>query len=513
VLVVLLLLGATGASLLDFVFKAAAVEHYGAGDSLLRFFGLYYASTSFLSLVLQAVASRAVLERFGLALTASAPSIALLAGSVGSLVAPGLGSLIVARGGESVFRASWFRSGYELFFTPIAPEEKRAAKSLIDVGVERLGDALGGAIVAFVAVLSPVLPASPILWIAMATSVAAIVAASHLNRWYVRTLEESLVHRAGALDPGGATDDATARVVQRVRRDRAGTSPTSAETTLDEGEAIADPTLADIAALRSGRPDRIKRVLSRDEGLAPALVAHVIPLLAVDSLADHAVFALRKVAEERAGELTDALIDANEDPAIRHRLAQVFSGCVSQRAADSLLLALDDPRFDVRYQAARSLAAVSDRNPRLRLDRERIFEVVLKEVESGRPVWESRRLLDGARAAGPVDAFVRDRAGQSLAHVFTLLSLVLPREPLQIAFRSLQGHDGHLRGTALEYLESVLPPSIRPQIWPYLVPEPAAASGGREHAIAGLLRASGSQTLKGLAGDWERRAVAGFETV
>ena len=36
-----------------------------------------------------------------------------------------------------------------------------------------------------------------------------------------------------------------------------------------------------------------------------------------------------------------------------------------------------------------------------------------------------------------VDEFVKDRASRSLAHVFTLLSLVFPSEALQIAFRGL----------------------------------------------------------------------------
>ena len=55
-----------------------------------------------------------------------------------------------------------------------------------------------------------------------------------------------------------------------------------------------------------------------------------------------------------------------------------------------------------------------------------------------------------------MDEFVKDRAGQSLAHVFTLLSLVLPTEPLQIAFRGLHTDDQNLQGTALEYLEGML---------------------------------------------------------
>jgi hypothetical protein len=71
-------------------------------------------------------------------------------------------------------------------------------------------------------------------------------------------------------------------------------------------------------------------------------VSHVIPLLAWDVVADHAMFALRKVAEERVGQLVDGLIDPNQDFAVRRRLARVFSVCVSQRAADGLILGLDD---------------------------------------------------------------------------------------------------------------------------------------------------------------------------
>jgi hypothetical protein len=62
-------------------------------------------------------------------------------------------------------------------------------------------------------------------------------------------------------------------------------------------------------------------------------------LLASDTVADHALFALRKVAEERVGERTDALLDGNLDYTMRYRLARVFGVCVSQRAADGLALA------------------------------------------------------------------------------------------------------------------------------------------------------------------------------
>lgn len=471
-LALLVLLGTTGAALVDYLFKAEAVETFGRGDHLLRFFALYYAGTSLLTFLLQTSSSRIVLERFGLGATASTPSGALLLGSLGGLFAPGFGSLMLARGGESIFRSSLFRAGYELFYTPIPAAEKRAAKSLIDVGFDRLGDAAGGGLVRVVAVLLPAVQSPAILSLAMVCSVGALFAASGLNRGYVGSLATSLMKQANGRDfsdPHAGSMRTTRTLMRSVlARNSLVAQARSEEESTVAAMPVLDPDIEDILSLRSRERERVIDVLSRAEGIGPVLVPHVIPLLAWDLVANHAMFALRKVAEEHVGALADALNDPNQDFAIRRRIARVFSVCVSERAAQAVSIGLDDIRFDVRCQSARSLAAIREKNPRIPLDRERIFAVVLREVAVGRPVWESRRLLDGFFSESPLDAFVRDRAGESLAHVFTLLSLVLPREPLQIAFRSLQTNDDQLRGTALEYLDGVLPAPIRQKLWPFL---------------------------------------------
>jgi hypothetical protein len=185
---------------------------------------------------------------------------------------------------------------------------------------------------------------------------------------------------------------------------------------------------------------------------------------------------------------------------VRRRLARVFSICVSQRAVDALLLGLDDTRFEVRFQCGRSLAAIVEKNRFIRIDRERIFDVVRREVTVSRPVWQSHRLLDAiADDKGSfVDEFIKDRAGQSLAHVFILLSSVLPSAPLQIAYRGLHTDDPGLRGTALEYLEGVLPPDIRDRLWPFLGTRGGRVDGGRrarEEILADLLRSNESIVL------------------
>jgi len=456
-LAALVLLGTTSAALVDYLFKAQAVATFGRGENLLRFFALYYAATSLVTFVVQTASSRFVLERYGLALTTSTPSIALLAGSLGGLLVPGFGSMMVARGSEAVLRGSFFRAAYELFYTPIAAAEKRAAKSIVDVAFDRLGDAVGGGLVRLALLVAPAAQSSVILSLGMAGSAAAIIAASRLNRGYIDSLENSLITRGRAIDVSGMGDGTTRGVMRNIRSPRlSGPRSAALKDPPSSGATVKsvslDPDVQDILSLRSRDRERVADVLTREEGLTAALVPHIIPLLAWDPVAEHAVFALRKVAEERVGQLVDALIDPNQDFAVRRRLARVFSVCVSQRAADGLLVGLDDLRFDVRYQSARSLAAILEKNPRIHVDSDRIFAVVSREVAVGRPVWESRRLLDAFDVTddqSPLDAFVRDRAGDSLAHVFVLLSLVLQREPLQIAFRSLQTDDGQRRATAL----------------------------------------------------------------
>src|SRR4029077_16293596 len=133
-----------------------------------------------------------------------------------------------------------------------------------------------------------------------------------------------------------------------------------------------DPEVQEILRLRSRDRGQVARVLRTEEGLTAALVSHAIPLLAWDPVAADALFALKKIAEERIGQLTDALIDPNQDFTVRRRVARVFSVCVSQRAVDGLMLGLDDARFEVRFQCGRSLTSIVEKNPKVRIGAEQI---------------------------------------------------------------------------------------------------------------------------------------------
>ena len=495
-LAALVLLGTMGAVLVDYAFKAHAVARFGRGDELLRFFAFYYVAINVMTFILQASSSRMVLERFGLTVATALPSAAVVLGGIGALLVPGLPGVMVARGGHTVLRGSVFRSGYEVFYTPVASADKRAAKSIIDVGFDKLGDAAGASLIRLVQWLAFAGQLSAVLGAAVVCSALALAVSTRLRRGYVQSLEASLRDRAVELDLTEVHDTLTRTIALRVRQAH---TPASAPSPAAPITARPDTELLSIIELRSRDRARVVSVLRASDGIAPPMVATVISLLAWDAVADEAIRALRTVAAVRIGELTDALLDHEQPFAIRRRVARVFSACPTQRAVDGLMLGLGDPRFEVRFQCGRALAAILRATPGLHIDAERTFDVVHREAAVSQHVWESRPLLDRVENED-TDSFVEaltNRATQSLAHVFTILSLTLPREPLRIAFRGLHTDDDRLRGTALEYLELILPPPVHERLSSLLAHSTPVRIARRPHetVVAELLQSSDSILL------------------
>ena len=55
-----------------------------------------------------------------------------------------------------------------------------------------------------------------------------------------------------------------------------------------------------------------------------------------------------------------------------------------------------------------------------------------------------------------------------LHHVFNLMSIMYKSEVFELCFQALQTSDPDLIGTALEYLENLLPPALRSALWPHM---------------------------------------------
>jgi hypothetical protein len=465
------------AALLDYVFKSAVTGAYHGGTELVRFFGVFYTGTGLATFVVQTLASKVALERLGVARTMATLPVATAAAAGLALATPVLFGSVAVRAVYMALYSSTFRSGYELLFTPLPPPEKRRIKTVIDVGFDRLGDAVGGGLLAAVLVAGAGAARAALLVMAIVLASATLWLTARLHRGYIQALERSLRERSVALDARDVTDSTTLSVLLSIGP----MAPPPAEERRSPAPP-GDPVLRRIAALRSGDPAQVRQALF-EAPLDATLVPHAIALLAWDEAAPGALEALRRVADVFPGQLVDALLTADQDFAVRRRLPRVLAETSALRAIEGLLRGLEDTRFEVRYRCGRALARIQGRTPQVAIDPQRVFLAVLREATCDRGVWESRRLLDRAEETETdssfIDEFLRDRASRSLEHVFTLLSLAFPRQPLEIAFRGLHTADETLRGTCLEYLEGILPVEVREPLWPYLEDQPSRRGPAR----------------------------------
>jgi hypothetical protein len=476
-LALLVALTSSAEGVLDYVFKARAAAAAPNGQELLRFFAAFYTATALIGILIQVTVLRWLLGRLGVARSASLLPAGVTLGAVGAFFVPGLLSVLVVRGIEVVLRSSVFRAGYELLFTPVAQRDKRATKLLLDVGAARIGDIAGGLLILLALAAVGRHSGQILLGLTAILSIGALTVARRLHLGYVRALEGSLHRRAGHL-PDPLEDDAGALLQTVGGFDLSGIrsrlaistgSPYAAEPAPRPapGPVVVDRPLD--KAIHGGNADEVRHALS-ERPPAPDQVEGVIELLAWDAVAAEAIRALEALPPEVTKVLLQHLLDPDEDFAIRRRLVSVLAAYRTPESFEGLFQALHDRRFEVRYRAGRVLSHMAEDVPGLAIDRERVFDVVLREMAVERTVWESRQLIDAAPdETSPMEIeLLRDRVSRSLEHLFTLLSLILPRSTLRLAFHALHTDDPYLRGTALEYLETVLPETVWRKLWPLL---------------------------------------------
>ncbi|HYP12814.1 MAG TPA: hypothetical protein VEQ63_02735, partial [Bryobacteraceae bacterium] len=429
-LTVLVVIGTFSAALLDFVLKVEARRVLGPGESLMRFFAVFHTATAVLAFIVQTLATPTFLSRWGLGVTISTLPASVGVGGAVALLTGGLPIVVIARAFEAVVRASLFRAAYELFYTPMLAAEKRAVKSINDVTFDRLGDGLGGGFAQLVLTLfgraaNPILLATAAL-----ASAAGWIVARKLNRAYIGSLERSLRrHAKDVEEPELEEDDATVL-------------PGSVTATIAPNlQAVGHPVVIpphlppsvveQWLELLSGDRVRVRKALREGPALHRFLLPMTVLLLGRRSVADAAAKALEAVADSNVGQLSDWLLDDSTPVAVRLALPPILAGTGDQRAAEALLLGARDKRSDVRYQCALALDAM--KGGEVELEAEEIYEVVRHELAVTNP---------------------------QIQLVSALLGLVLPREPVRIAFEGIGAEDPQLRGLALEYLESALPPGI-----------------------------------------------------
>ena len=204
---------ALSSALLDYVMSARVVARYTEAAQLAAFFALFHASLGVLAMLVQLVVTRAALERFGLAGTvALLPATVIALGCVG-LGVPQLWSAVLLRGSEGLAQASFFRAGYELFYTPLPRAQKRPTKMLIDVGVDRLGTVAGAGLALLVVASFGPRAVIVLIGVAMGVSMGALLCASRLHRGYIDALAGRLRRGTLKLDEYSIFDGTTRRTL------------------------------------------------------------------------------------------------------------------------------------------------------------------------------------------------------------------------------------------------------------------------------------------------------------
>jgi ATP/ADP translocase len=461
-------LGAAAEAILDYVLNAQAAARFPRGQPLMSFFALFHTGVGLIALVAQTTLVRAALHGLGLAGTVALRPAAVGMTALAGVLEPRLATALLARGAHGVLHNSLFRSGYELLYTPLPERQKRPTKTIVDVGFDRLGTVLGGALtLALVSLLGP----GSLRALFVATSAGAVVAlvvSRRLHRGYVGALEESLRSGLVRLEPDDVLDSTTMATLAHTNltldrkallREVAALRAAGAGAPEPAAERAGDPVLEAAAALRSGDADAVRRALRRAEELDPALAAHALPLLARTDVFLDVLRALRRAAPRITGQLTDALLDPTRPVTLRRRIPRVLRGAVTRRAVEGLFEALRDPDFEVRRQSAHSLARLVEKDAALRPAAPDVFAAAVRELQTGAGGWH-----DDVDAEGMAQTALQ----RGLSHVFTLLTLALDRQPVLIARWAVAGGDPTLRGTALEYLENVLPDEVRAALWPHL---------------------------------------------
>jgi ATP:ADP antiporter, AAA family len=455
-----ILLGTVTATLLDYLFKSGAAAAYGKGPQLTRYFALFYTGSQVLTFLTQNFLTPPALQRFGLGRTIRWHSTAVAFGAAASLSMPQLAMIPIARALELILRGSFLRSSYELFFTPVPPREKRAIKMCIDVSCDRMGDAVGAGVLQLLLLFGPQRAVMPILIVTASLAAVSFWIAKRMDAAYSNVLEHGLLSRAVVLNGSDVQDSTTlAALLHSTTILTKHRTPTQPVPVLQAG--MQDPLLIRLADLRSGASARIRSALAPDQPFEAAVVPFAIRLLAWKESLEWARAFLLRHAHRIIGQLVDALLDPEQDFAVRRRIPHILAYTSSQRAVEGLTRALADPRFEIRFNVSRALEFLHRMTPGLQFDREALIAAVDRELSNSRSIWEGRTLLD-QREPGEdwyLDGVLRDRANKSLEHVFSLLAIQLPLEPLRVAFRALHSDDRILRGLALEFLESHLTPS------------------------------------------------------
>lgn len=465
---VVVFLGAAMSGLIDYVFKAEVTGGPSA-DNLVGFFAVFYTVVGVITFGVQATTTHRVLERFGVVPTVSAFPLTAISLIGVAILSPSLLIFIALRGGAMVMENSLYRSGYELLYTAVPPAQKRSAKVLIDLGLDKLGTAAASTLaLAIIATSAADNVERPLLLTALVVGVALIGMLVLVRREYVASLARQLRESLLSDQQQQATDSA---------RSLAGTFVDGAdiglEVVAEHREALDTSTsvewrdvlqlVKERAAEKTESPELpAVDALARSEIAEDLLATPLRDRLRTVSSGDEDWTMLQQSAPGLVGQLGDLLLSARESLEVRLRAAQLLSIVPTPRSAAALTEALQAAELPVRRTAALALIRICSVSPSLRPPRQTLTELAVLELHRPAGPAQKRRWFE-LQSPFLEDA-MGNRLSPSLELVFLLLAINGDTDELRLALRAITSGDVMRRGTGLEYMDNLLSGDLRHRI-------------------------------------------------
>lgn len=465
----------------------AAAANLGEGATITAvntriaaFMGAFRGWTGGLAFIIQVFLASRILAGAGIAWSLAILPLALILGSTGMLVLPGLFMATLVRGADYALGKSLYRTVAELLWVPVRSSLRRRAKAFVDTTVGNAGDGLGALIVLLWVTLGH-LPSRFLSVFVILACLALLYLSRAMGAQYFATLRSrlesssssELLNAAGLerADRLGATftrlDITRVLATTGIHLDAPPEKPRAPDTSADAGAA---ESMTVFQMIRTGDSTLIGEALDGPADWTVEDVPTLTTFLARDAWLARAVHALASVGAEAVPYLSSVLGDESADFVIRRRIPRVLARIDHPDADSELVDALQAGRFEVRYRVALALRSRRQNSfPVAPGDRETaIWEAIRAELSREKPVWELARLLD----AEADDAFVENRIGLrgelSLEHTFRMLSLVLEHKTTRAAYHGIVLDDPELKSFALEYLEQALPVDVRDRLWPFI---------------------------------------------
>jgi len=209
---------------------------------------------------------------------------------------------------------------------------------------------------------------------------------------------------------------------------------------------------------------RSARAAPREELAVPLIAA-----LARPGLVDEAADALARIGPAVVPEIARRLRDDRENLEIRRELPSVLVRVGTAEAEGVLVDSLLHVDTTLRHRVIASLNKLRLVHPEIQID-QGALEILLAAEIAGH--YRSYQVLGPLRGQlkdeDPVLEAMRASMEQELERIFRLIALIHPREGLHDAYVGLRAANPAIRANALEFLDNVLRPEVRPLLVPLL---------------------------------------------